>query len=98
MNSTMGEYLCFVAAGFYRFWSTSHTPTPRVTLVGARYAISAEDAKANNNKAKKIKTNKANNRKKDNKDTTCTMDNPQSAHGDLLEPYEGATKDRLYDA
>ena len=66
--------------------------------MGARYAISAEGAKANNNNAKKIKTNKANNKKKDNKDTKCTMYNPQSAHGDLLKPYEGATKDRLYDA
>ena len=35
-------------------------PTPRVTLVGVRYAISAEDAKANN----KNKTAKDNNKKK----------------------------------
>ena len=42
-------------------------PTPRVTFVGTRYAISAEDAKANNNKAKHKKHNKHN---KDNKDNT----------------------------
>ena len=62
----MGEYLCFVAAGFYRFWSTSHNPpppNPAGYLRGARYAISAEDAKANNKKAKQKKHNKD---KKDN--------------------------------
>ena len=51
-----------------------HTPTPpfhRVTLVGSRYAISAEDAKANN------KNKKANNDKATaNNDN---MDNPNSA-------------------
>ena len=73
MNSTVGEYLCFVAAGFYRFLSTFVLPPhpPRVTLVGDRYAISAEDAKANNkNKNKKAK----NNNDKANKDN---MDNPK---------------------
>ena len=43
---------------------TPPSPSPRVTLVGARYAMSAEDAKANN------QNKKANNKKKDNKDNT----------------------------
>ena len=51
---------------------TTPPPFPRVTLVGARYAISAEDAKANNknknNKAKEDKNIDKKKAKKDNRD------------------------------
>ena len=59
--------MCFVAAGFYRFWSTSHNPPPipQGYPSGTRYAISAEDAKGNNNKSNKKKKHN-----KDNKDNT----------------------------
>ena len=45
-----------------------YPPFPRVTLVGSRYAISAEDAKANNKNKNKKKPNSNNNKAKDNRD------------------------------
>ena len=66
---------------------TSDPPhSPRVTLVGARCAISAQDAKANNNKAKKIQNNNANNKKNDNNDN---MGNPKKTTWTTKKvPYE----------
>ena len=85
MNYTMGEYLCFVAAGFYRFFATSPKVTTRKFAEFPRNKKTDNKAKAKKPKKKATRKNNIERiLKKTNKCIGSTTRNRLYHHGQPL--------------